>query len=326
MHMADALLSPAVGGAAWAATAGLLAYSARKIRSAGDTDLTPLMGVLGAFVFAAQMINFAIPATGSSGHIGGGLLLAVLLGAPAAFVVIASVLTVQALLFADGGLLALGANIFNLGFFPCFVAYLLIFRPLAGRQPSDARLAVATVLATVIGLQLGALAVVLETRWSGISSLPFETFLWLMQPIHLAIGLVEGIATAALLIVVRRTRPDLLTPADPAPKLALKPVLASFVIAAAVIAGGFSLLASEAPDGLEWSIEKASGQAELAAVENGVHARLAEWQARIAPMPDYQAPVVDAAPATSLAGLVGGAVTLAVIALLGWALRRWRRR
>ena len=80
MHMADALISPAVGGTMWAASAGLLAWCARKIRQTLDDRLVPLMGVLGAFIFAAQMINFTIPATGSSGHLGGGLILAVLLG------------------------------------------------------------------------------------------------------------------------------------------------------------------------------------------------------------------------------------------------------
>jgi len=117
MHMADALISPAVGGTVWAATAGLTVYSARKLKQEMDDRKLPLMGVLGAFVFAAQMINFTIPATGSSGHLGGGMILAILLGPYAAFLTMASVLTVQALFFADGGLLALGCNIFNLGFF-----------------------------------------------------------------------------------------------------------------------------------------------------------------------------------------------------------------
>ena len=110
MHMADALLSPAVGLAMWGASAACLAISARRVRASADDRMTPLMGVLGAFVFAAQMVNFAIPGTGSSGHLGGGLLLAVLLAPHAALIVIASVLSVQALFFADGGLLALGAN------------------------------------------------------------------------------------------------------------------------------------------------------------------------------------------------------------------------
>ena len=110
MHMADALLSPAVGGTMWAASALSIAYSSKKLRSEADDRKVPLMGVLGAFVFAAQMINFTIPATGSSGHLGGGLLLAILLGPHAAFLTIASVLVVQALFFADGGLLALGCK------------------------------------------------------------------------------------------------------------------------------------------------------------------------------------------------------------------------
>jgi cobalt/nickel transport system permease protein len=80
MHMADALISPAVGASMWAVSAGLIAYSARKVRQSLDERLVPLMGVLGAFIFAAQMINFSIPATGSSGHIGGGLMLAILVG------------------------------------------------------------------------------------------------------------------------------------------------------------------------------------------------------------------------------------------------------
>src|SRR5512136_3386964 len=132
MHMADALISPAVGGTLWAATAGLIGYSSRKVKRDMDDRRIPLMGVLGAFIFASQMINFTIPGTGSSGHLGGGMILTILLGPHAAFLVMASVLTVQALFFADGGLLALGCNIFNLGFFPCYVVYPFIYQPWAG--------------------------------------------------------------------------------------------------------------------------------------------------------------------------------------------------
>jgi cobalt/nickel transport system permease protein len=115
------------------------------------------MGVAGAFVFAAQMINFSIPGTGSSGHIGGGLLLAVLLGPYAAFLVMASVLGVQALFFADGGLLALGANSFNLGFFPAFIAFPLVYRPIVGKRPTGRRIVIGSVLGAVVGLLLGAI-------------------------------------------------------------------------------------------------------------------------------------------------------------------------
>src|SRR5208337_4574407 len=132
MHMADALISPAVGGVMLAATAGLTVYSARNLKEEIDDRKIPLMGVLGALVFAAQMINFTIPGTGSSGHLGGAMLLAILLGPYAAFLTMASILTIQALFFADGGLLALGCNIVNMGGFACFIAYPLIYKNIVG--------------------------------------------------------------------------------------------------------------------------------------------------------------------------------------------------
>jgi cobalt/nickel transport system permease protein len=129
MHMADALLSPAVGTTLWAGTAVVTGYASKKLKVQIDDKMIPLMGVLGAFIFAAQMINFTIPGTGSSGHLGGGMILAIILGPHAAFLVMASVLTVQALFFADGGLLALGCNIWNLGVYPCYLVYPLIYKP-----------------------------------------------------------------------------------------------------------------------------------------------------------------------------------------------------
>src|SRR5450759_3508707 len=154
MHMADALISPAVGGTMWAATAGLTAYSAKRLRDNLDDHQVPLMGVLGAFIFAAQMINFTIPATGSSGHLAGGMILAILLGPYAAFLVMASVLTVQALFFADGGLLALGCNIFNLGFFPAFIAFPLIYKKIVGHSYTRGLVFAGSLIAGIVGLQL----------------------------------------------------------------------------------------------------------------------------------------------------------------------------
>ncbi|HVO18069.1 MAG TPA: energy-coupling factor ABC transporter permease [Anaeromyxobacter sp.] len=126
-----------MGGTLWAGAAGLLAVAARRVEREPDPRPVPLMGVLGAFAFAARMVNFSIPGTGSSGHLGGGLLLAALLGPSAGFLVRASVLTVQALLFADGGLLALGAKLLNMGFASCFLACSLVFRPLAGSRGAN---------------------------------------------------------------------------------------------------------------------------------------------------------------------------------------------
>ena len=337
--MADALLSPAVGGGIWAATAATLAFSAKKVTREIDDRKIPLMGVLGAFIFAAQMINFTIPGTGSSGHLGGGLILAVLLGPCAAFLVTASVLTVQALFFADGGLLALGCNIFNLGVFPVFVAYPLVFKPLAGERPTPGRLTLASIVAAVVGLQLGAFGVVLETVLSGISELPFASFLLLMQPIHLAIGAVEGLVTAAVITFVWKARPEVMERAarrEPVGQVPMGKVLAGLGIAALVTGGLLSWFASANPDGLEWSMFKASGRKEPEA-KSGIHESLGALQEKTALLPDYgfKRPEREVAAAqegqpswpapdagTSTSGIVGGVLTLLVAAAIGRLLRR----
>jgi cobalt/nickel transport system permease protein len=211
MHMADALISPAVGGAMYLASAAAVAYSTVKMKKdeLGEKKL-PVMAIAGAFVFAGQMINFTIPATGSSGHIGGGILLAALLGGYPALLAIAAVLIIQCLFFADGGLLALGCNIFNMGVIPCLLVYPLIYRPIVKKGFGYGRIVLASVLSVVAGLQLGAFGVGLQTLASGVTALPFSSFVVLMQPIHLAIGVVEGLATAAILSFVYRMRPEIL--------------------------------------------------------------------------------------------------------------------
>ena len=342
MHMADALLSPAVGLTMWGLSAAALVHAGRRVQALDDDRLPALMGVMGAFVFAAQMINFAIPGTGSSGHLGGGLLLAVLLGPHAALIVIASVLTLQALFFADGGLLALGANIFNLGVLPCWVAYRWVFRPLAGDVAGGPRLSWATMVAALVALQLGASGVVLQTVASGISSLPLDAFAALMLPIHGAIGLVEGLATAAILAFLTRAQPELLVhrqaTAGTGRQGSRKAVLAALAGAALVTAVGLSWFASGDPDGLEWSVEHLAGQAGLPAAPSDWHAALAALQDRLAWMPDYALPRTEPASAqadgatwpavdagTSLAGLVGGLMSLALpLAVALWLGRRRR--
>lgn len=356
--MADALLSPAVGCTMWAASAGTIAYCSRKVRTEMDSSKIPLMGVLGAFIFAAQMINFTIPVTGSSGHLGGGLILAILLGPYAAFLTIASVLVVQALFFADGGLLALGCNIFNLGFFPAFIAYPFIYKKIIGSRPTATRISVAAMIAAVVGLQMGAFGVVLETVFSGVSSLPFATFIAMMQPIHLAIGIVEGLVTTSVVSFVYQARPEIMQSAMEARPIGSHPVrnVALAFLAVAVVTGGFvSWFASKNPDGLEWSITRVTGMKELKGPEKGLHATLNALQDKIAFLPDYsfrkpedakrEASKPVAAQAhqstlpehkievkkpeepknpvgTSVAGLVGGMITLGLVFLVGFALRK----
>ncbi|MGO8943022.1 MAG: energy-coupling factor ABC transporter permease [Syntrophobacteraceae bacterium] len=348
MHMADALISPAVGGVMLVATAGLTVYSARKLKEEIDDRKIPLMGVLGALVFAAQMINFTIPGTGSSGHLGGAMLLAVLLGPYAAFLTMASILTIQALFFADGGLLALGCNIFNMGFFPCFVVFPLIYKRIAANSVERKRILAAAMAAAIIALQLGALGVVTETFCSNISDLSFKTFVLLMLPIHLAIGIVEGFVTASVVSFVIRSRPGVLqTAAEPSSgkQVSIKPVLITLVIIAALTGGFLSWFASTNPDGLEWSIARSSVSKVLQSSESGIHALLSGVQKKTAVFPDYNFrkdetdgsaksentqgkqdawPSVSAG--TSISGLLGGAMSLVLAGLIGFGIRTVQRR
>ncbi len=336
MHMADALVSPAVGGVFWAAAAGTIAYCSARVRKDLDDRKVPFMGVLGAFVFAAQMITFTIPATGSSGHLGGGLLLAILLGPSAAYLTIASVLMVQALFFADGGLLALGCNIFNLGVFPAFIAYPLIYKKLVGRKPRQARMVTASIVAAVVALQFGSLGVVLQTVASEVSALPFKAFLLLMQPIHLGIGVVEGVVTALVVSFIYKARPEILESVlqeKPLGDMPTKSILATVLIATVLIGGVLSWFASENPDGLEWSITKITGSAELPETTQG-QSELANIQNKTTILPDYALPVTDGhgedatrtnanqRVGTSLAGIIGGAITLVICTAIGVLLRK----
>ncbi len=346
MHMADALLSPAVGGAMWAASAAAIAYATHRLRrDGGDDRIVPLMGVLGAFLFAAQMITFTIPATGSSGHLGGGLLLAILLGPFAAVLTIASVLVVQALFFADGGILALGCNIFNMGVIPAFIVYPLVYRKIAGTSPGQRRRTVAILVSALVGLQLGPLCVVLETWLSGIAALPFTTFLLFMQPIHLAIGVVEGGVTAAVVSFLLKARPDIVlgaTEAVPSDRHPLRGVLATFMAIALVTGGVVSWEASRNPDGLEWAIARATATGGQEAPPRGWQGIVARLQQKIAVLPDYSfkrpdgagpaagqstesrtgmpekaagglQSVADARVGTSVAGVVGTIMVLAIV-------------
>ena len=188
MHMADALIVPAVAGTMYAASGAAAAYSIYKVRQENAPDKIPVMGVMGAFVFAAQMINFTIPGTGSSGHLCGGLLLSAILGPYAGFLTMIGVLLVQCLFFADGGLLALGCNIWNMAFYGCFVGALLIWKNFMKNGSSKGKITLASIIGCVVTLQMGAFSVCVETYLSGISELPFGAFLAAMLPIHLAIG------------------------------------------------------------------------------------------------------------------------------------------
>lgn len=324
MHMADALITPIVGGTMIAATAGITAYSTKKVREESEFDKKiPLMGVVGSFVFAAQMINFTIPGTGSSGHIGGGLLLAILLGPEAGFLSILSVLLIQALFFGDGGLLALGCNAINMGFFSCFIGYKLIYSKILSKGYSKKRIYFASILAVVISLQLGSFSVVVETLASGITELPFSTFLIFMQPIHFAIAVVEGLITAVVINFIWSHRPELLEKSsNKVNKLSRKRIVTVFLVGALIVGGGVSLFASSNPDGLEWSIFNTAGKEEIVR-DNEIQEKVASIQEKITILPEYNLKNEELGKfGTTVAGVVGVLITTSFVILLGLLSRK----
>lgn len=332
MHMSDALISPTVGLGLWAVAATGLVVASRRLEPElrRSPRLLPMMGVTGAFVFAAQMVNFTIPGTGASGHLGGAILLSALLGPSAGFVVIASVLLVQALLFADGGLLAYGANLVNMGLIPCFVLFPLIFKPLAGSvaSASRGRLVLASVLAGVASLVVGSTGVALETGASGVTALPLPEFLAFIVPVHVLIGLGEGLITAGVLIVAQQqgmSMPGAPVQSEQAAQSG-RGILGALALAAAICAGGLSLFASSNPDGLEWSVAKLTDEETLAHESaSTVHETMSAVQAKTSLMPDYSIGVAAEGKTQfwrgSLAGIIGAFLTLALILGLAAMLR-----
>lgn len=317
MHMADALVAPAVATTMYVCSAAAATYSVKKVRLESDPKKIPVMGVMGAFVFAAQMINFTIPGTGSSGHLCGGMLLSALLGPSAGFLTMIGVLLIQCLLFADGGLLALGCNIWNMAFYGCFIGALLIWKPIMKKGFSKPKITLASILGCVITLQLGAFSVTLETMASGITFLPFGLFVATMQPIHLVIGLVEGLITAAVLIFVYEARPELLygnaeTGTEKAKgRLSFKKTVAIMGVLAVLIGGGLSLVASSYPDGLEWSIEKITGSTEVES-SGEIYDTVGEIQESTALLPDYAFKGSESAFGTTFSGVVGSVIVVVV--------------
>ena len=339
MHMADALLAPAVAATMYVASGAAAGFSVHKLRKDDEeVKKLPVMAVSAALVFAGQMINYTIPGTGSSGHLCGGMLLSALLGPQAGFLSMIVILTIQCLFFGDGGLLALGANVWNMAFYGCFIGFYLIWRPImhsnwfckmGARAAQRMKIILASIIGCIATLQLGAFSVVVETSLSGIAELPFGAFCAIMQPIHLAIGLIEGLITAAVLTFVYEARPELIKEVDTSDgavsnKRSLGTVVVIMAVAVALVGGVLSLFASSNPDGLEWSL---FGNSEAGYSENmgldedefGISSsatdKAAALQDSTAFLPDYAFADNDSAAGTSVSGLVGSAM-VAVAALV----------
>lgn len=296
MHMSDALVSPPVAIGAGIISVSLIILASRKLKDDKREDIIPLMGMMGAFVFAAQMINFTIPGTGSSGHIIGGILLSAILGPWAAFLTLCSILMVQCLIFADGGLLALGCNILNMAVTSCLIAYPFIYKPIVVNSMQSKRIIPGAILASIIALVIGAFGVTIETELSGITSLPFATFLTFMISIHIVIGIIEGIITGALLFFLAIHRPNILNPnfSNSRSRIGKKSIFLIIGLVTLILAGGFTFLASELPDGLEWSIGQVSENSDLIETSGSPTAI----------MPEYN---------SSFSGIIGALIVMALI-------------
>jgi cobalt/nickel transport system permease protein len=207
LHAADKMLSVPVSLVFWAITIVVVGISVRRVGGTLDERAIPLMGVMGAFIFAAQMINFPV-AGGTSGHLMGGVLAAILLGPWAGTLVMACVIAVQALVFSDGGLLVMGANIFNMGIIGTIGGF-AIYRFLCGVLGGEDRARVpASGVAGWLSVMIAAACISAELAVSGTS--PAELVFPTMLGVHALIGIGEALITAGAVAFIWKVRPDLL--------------------------------------------------------------------------------------------------------------------
>jgi len=207
MHAPDGFLSVPVAAGMWLVTIVVLAIAIRRVDRTLDPRAVPMMGVAGAFIFAAQMFNFQV-AGGTSGHLLGGVLAAILLGPWAGTLVMACVIAVQALIFQDGGLVAMGANIFNMGIVGTLGGFYL-YRVLTGVLGGEERARMpAAAIAAWASVVAGAVCMAVELAVSGTT--PLQLALPAMVGVHVVIGVGEALITVAALSFIAATRSDLL--------------------------------------------------------------------------------------------------------------------
>lgn len=306
LHIPDGFLSVAVSLVFWALTVLLLAVAVRQTQGQLGERQIPLMGVLAAFIFAGQMINFPV-AGGTSGHLLGGALAGILLGPWAGMIVMAAVIGLQALLFQDGGLLVMGANIFNMGLLTVLIGFGL-YRSVAG-QSQGVRLAVAGVAAW-LSVMAGAFATALQLWLSGTS--PLAVVMPAMMGVHAIIGIGEALITVAALAFILRVRPDLLGEAKVKSHGGWGWVAGGLALSLAVVL--LSPWASANPDGLERVAE------DIGFIEQGVDAPYNI-------LPDYTIPLLgESGLSTILAGAVGALVVAALAIGIGRFLGNAGRR
>ncbi|WP_369144725.1 energy-coupling factor ABC transporter permease [Streptomyces sp. R44] len=342
MHVPDGFINAPVSAAAGVVAAGAVAVGLRGARRElggtsraggyGGERTAPLAGLVAAFIFAVQMLNFPV-AAGTSGHLLGGALAAILVGPWTGVLCIAVVLLMQGILFADGGLTALGVNITVMGVVTVVVAYAL-FRGLVLVLPRTRRsVTVASFAAALVSVPAAAAAFTLIYAIGGTTDVPVPKVLTAMVGVHVLIGVGEAVITMLTVGAVVAVRPDLVygargltaplklrvdgelvdaTPPAPAEKGSPKKLWIGGVVTALVLAGFVSFYASASPDGLE-----------KVAADKGIDRNVEEHAAADSPLADYGVKGIEAPRLSGgLAGVIGVGATLAVGTGAFWVVRR----
>ncbi|TFH37964.1 MAG: cobalamin biosynthesis protein CbiM [Anaerolineales bacterium] len=302
LHIPDGFLSPVVAAIGWLLALVVIGIALRKTRRELGERQVPLMGILAAFIFAAQAINFPV-AAGTSGHLLGGTLAAIVLGPWAATLIMTAVIGVQAFIFQDGGLLALGWNILNMGVLTAFTGYLSYrgLYKLIGNTTA-ARTA-AAFAAAWLSMEMGAIATAVELALSNTS--PISIALPAMASVHALIGLGEGLITSGAVGLLQVSRPEILEAGERAPgKLSATFIVSGLLLA--VLLGAFSPLASPSPDGLV----SVAGQ-------HGFLGRLIEPSTSL--LPGYTVPFIENPVTTTILAVVIGTL---VVFTLAWLIGR----
>ncbi len=303
LHIPDGFLNLVVSLIFWALTIIAVGIAISKTNKALGEKQVPLMGIMAAFIFAAQMLNFPV-AGGTSGHFLGGALAAIVLGPWAGILVMTAVISVQAILFQDGGLLVMGANIFDMGVLTAIIGFGL-YRIVSGSANKTLKLAVAGAAAW-LSTVAAALLTALQLWISGTSSL--QVVMPAMLGVHVLIGIGEALITVAALAFIMQARPDLLQAEKVAEKGGRGWIAAGVVLS--LIAVLLSPLASGDPDGLERVAE------DLGFLEFGLDAPYTI-------LPDYTIPFLgETALSTIVAGVVGALVVLGLMVVVGGMLKK----
>jgi cobalt/nickel transport system permease protein len=208
MHISNGIIDIPVSAIAGLAAAAMVALCVARARADLDDRLAPMAGLVAAFIFAVQMLNFPV-LPGVSGHLLGGALAAILVGPWVGALCVALVLVVQAVLFADGGLTALGLNILNMGVVGTFVAYGLVAVLLRVLPRNHTGIVVTAFVTAIVSVVAASQAFVLEYALGGTADLPIVGIAGTMAGFHLLIGVGEGLITAVTVGTVAKVRPDL---------------------------------------------------------------------------------------------------------------------